>query len=129
MVKKGFRELVAEANTKIRTLTPEEASKRVGDEEHLFVDVRDKHEFEKDGGIPGAINVSRGMLEFCLDPDSPYHVEALSAGKKLVFYCASGGRSALAAARAAEMGFEDVSHVGGGLKAWKEIGGPLSSPP
>lgn len=128
MMNKGFRELVAEANARIRTLTPEEASRLVGDDGYLFVDVRDRHELGQDGLIPGAVNVSRGMLEFCLDPESPYHVEALSSGRKLVFYCASGGRSALAAARAADMGVTDACHVGGGLKAWKEASGPLEYP-
>jgi rhodanese-related sulfurtransferase len=126
-MKKGFKAFVAEANAAIQTRTVAQASALVGNDEYLFVDVRDQHELEKDGQIPGAVNVSRGMLEFCLDPESPYHNEALSAGKKLIFYCASGGRSALSAARALEMGVEDVSHVGGGLKEWKEQGGPLES--
>lgn len=125
VMKKGFKDFVAEANATIQTRTVEEASTLVGNDEYLFVDVRDKHEIDKDGQIPGAVNISRGMLEFCLDPESPYYDEALSSGKRLIFYCASGGRSALSAARAVEMGVEGVSHVGGGLKAWKEHGGPL----
>ncbi len=91
----------------------------------VFIDIRDLPELEQAGKIPGAIHASRGMLEFFADPESPYHKDVFVSGKKLLLYCASGGRSALAAQRLQEMGLNSVAHVGGGIKAWKDAGGPV----
>lgn len=126
-MKKGYKQLVAEANAAIETVQPGEALKQLQAEDVVFVDIRDLPELERDGKIPGAVHASRGMLEFHADPESPYHKDAFATDKKLILYCASGGRSALAAQRLQEMGFEDVAHLGGGIKAWKELNGPVET--
>lgn len=90
----------------------------------LVVDVRDAPEVEKSGKAAGAVNVSRGMLEFRADPDSPYHDKAFSKDKNVILYCASGGRSALAAKTLKEMGYDKVFNVGG-FKDWVEGGGAV----
>jgi rhodanese-related sulfurtransferase len=124
-MKKGYKQLVAEANAVVETVPAAEAVKRLQTEEVVFVDIRDLPELERDGKIPGAVHASRGMLEFHADPESPYHKDVFASGKTLLLYCASGGRSALAAQRLQEMGLAHVAHVAGGLKAWKEVNGPL----
>jgi rhodanese-related sulfurtransferase len=91
----------------------------------VFVDLRDSAELLRDGKIPGAVHVNRGMLEFTLDPALPYHNPVFSSGKNFVFYCASGGRSALAADTAQQMGLAQVSHLGGGFKSWREGNNPV----
>ncbi len=121
---KSVKELVAEANSKVTTVPASEAVKQLNDPEVVFVDLRDSAELQREGKVPGAVHVNRGMLEFVIDPSTPYHNPVFSSGKKLMFYCAGGGRSALAAATAQSMGLTQVSHVGGGFKAWKEAGGP-----
>jgi rhodanese-related sulfurtransferase len=124
---KGFKQLVAEANAAVETITMTDAMQQLQNEAVVFIDIRDLPELERDGKIPGAVHASRGMLEFHADPDSPYHKDVFASGKKLILYCASGGRSALAALRLQEMGFDDVVHMGGGLKAWKEANGPVET--
>jgi rhodanese-related sulfurtransferase len=126
---KSVKELVAEANSKIKTLPAAEAIQllKSGDPGVAFIDLRDSAELQRDGKIPGAIHANRGMLEFYVDSASPYHNPLFSSGKNLIFYCAGGGRSALATATAQMMGAEKVSHIGGGFKAWKEAGGPVAS--
>ncbi len=126
-MKKGFKQLVAEANAAVETIPVDEAMKRLQTDEAVFIDIRDLPELERDGRIPGAVHASRGMLEFHADPESPYHKEVFSSGKKLILYCASGGRSALATQRLQEMGLESVAHIAGGLKAWKEANGPVEA--
>lgn len=119
---KGCKELVAEANAVITTISIAEAAAQVGSVYAIFVDLRCDSELACTGIIPGAVHVSRGMLEFIIDPASPYHNAIFGVDKTFIFYCASGGRSALAAQRAQEMGLERVAHIGGGLNAWKEAG-------
>ncbi len=113
-------EMVAEANAALETIDVEKAKSMVGDEV-LFLDVREAEEVAK-GKIPGAVHVSRGLLEFIADPNSPMHNPALSSGKKVVVYCASGGRSALAGKTLKDMGVDNVSNMLGGMKAWREAG-------
>lgn len=125
-MKKGYKTLLAEANQVVVTYTPAEAQALLGDESVIFVDIRDLPELERDGRIPGAVHASRGMLEFLVDPESPYHNPVFASGKKYLLYCASGGRSALAARQVQEMGLNPVAHLGGGLKAWREAGGALA---
>lgn len=125
---KSAKELVREASARVKTVTPEDAISLVDAEDTVFVDLRDSAEVQRDGKIPGSVLVNRGMLEFALDPTLPYHNPAFSSGKKIVFYCASGGRSALAADTAQQMGLERVTHLGGGFKAWREAGGKVESP-
>ena len=124
-MKKGFKDYLAEANDVVETYDVTRAMELVGDEALVFVDVRDEKEIEENGKVPGAVHASRGMLEFYIDPSSPFHKEAFSSGKRFVFYCGSGGRSVLAAHRALEMGLSDVAHIGGGFTAWVEAGGPI----
>jgi rhodanese-related sulfurtransferase len=122
---KSAKELVTAANTRVPTVRVEDALSLVGDSETVFVDLRDSAELHRDGRIPGAVHVNRGMLEFVLDPTSPNHNSVFSSGKKIVLYCATGGRSALAADTAQQMGLQKVAHLGGGFKAWAEAGGAV----
>ena len=116
-------EMLAEANVAVESLSAEEALKLAGDPGALFVDVRERHERESSGTIPGAVHAPRGFLEFIADREGPMHDHAFDAGKRLVVFCASGSRSALAAKTLKDMGFEDVATIAGGFKAWREAGG------
>jgi rhodanese-related sulfurtransferase len=90
-----------------------------------FVDLRDPRELARDGMIPGAFHCPRGMLEFWIDPESPYAKPQFQTGNRIVFYCASGWRSALSAKVAVEMGLENVTHISDGFSGWKRAGGPV----
>jgi rhodanese-related sulfurtransferase len=91
----------------------------------VFVDLRDDTELARDGKIPGSLHVSRGIIEFALDPTLPYHNPVFSSGKNFLFYCASGGRSVLAADTAQALGLTNVAHLGGGVRDWKAAGHPM----
>ena len=118
--------MVDEALTHIVTLSVEDARKLHGDPGVVFVDLRDPRELEREGLIPGSFHAPRGMLEFWIDPDSPYYKPVFAPGKKFVFYCAGGWRSALAGKTAVEMGLDDVAHIDGGFGAWKQAGAPVA---
>ena len=120
---KSAKQLVSEANQNIETLTPDEAIKLATDESVVFVDLREPAEVEK-GSLPGAVHVPRGLLEFQVDPQSPSHNAQLAGKKKLVLYCGSGGRSALAAKALKDMGVFNVAHVAGGFPALKQARKP-----
>ena len=122
---KSAKELVADANARVKTVTPQDAVQLHKDANTVFVDLRDSAELQRDGKIPGAVHVNRGMLEFALDPTLPYHNPVFSSGKSVIFYCASGGRSALAADTAQTMGLSGASHLQGGFTAWKQADGPI----
>ena len=122
----GFKAMLGEANAEIDTVSAEKAREYVGDENILFVDVRETQEVENSGGLPGSVHVPRGLLEFIADPESPMHKSELSSGRQLVLYCASGGRSALAAKTLQDMGFSNICHIAGGFTAWVDIGGPTT---
>ena len=124
-ISKGYKQFVAEANAAIKTIPAAEAIQQLHNDNVVFVDLRDLPELERDGKIPGSVHASRGMLEFYADPESPYHKDVFDSDKQIMLYCAGGGRSALAAQRLQEMGFKNVAHVGGGIKAWKEAGGEV----
>ncbi len=126
-MKKGYKDLLEEANKEIVTLDLETARARYGQDSTVFVDLRDPRELEREGKIPGAFSCPRGMLEFWIDPESPYHKPVFAEQKQFVFYCASGWRSALAAKTAQDMGLGAVSHLGGGFTAWKKGGGPVEA--
>lgn len=126
-MKKGYKQLLGEANAEITTLPVAEALKLKGDQSILFVDLRDPRELERDGQIPGAFHCPRGMLEFWIDPESPYHKPVFSQDKTFVFFCAAGWRSALSTATAQDMGLNPVAHVEGGFTAWKNAGGPVET--
>jgi len=124
-IKKGYKQMVAEANAAIETLTIPEAIPMLGQPDVVFVDLRDPRELEREGRMPGAFSCTRGMLEFWIDPESPYHKPVFAEDKRFVFFCAGGLRSALAAKTAKDMGIENVAHVEGGFGAWKQAGGPV----
>jgi rhodanese-related sulfurtransferase len=124
-MKKGYRELLDEANAEIETISIDEAAALLEDENTLFVDLRDPREIEREGNIPGAKHCPRGMLEFWIDPESPYHKPFFASGKSFVFFCAGGWRSALATKTAQDMGLEQVKHILGGFTAWKAAGLPI----
>ena len=127
-IKKGFKQLLAEADAEIQTLTPEAAVALHGSGDVVFVDLRDPRELEREGKMPGAFACTRGMLEFWIDPESPYHKPVFAEDKRFVFFCAGGWRSALAAKTAQDMGLENVAHVEGGFGAWHKAGGPVEPP-
>jgi rhodanese-related sulfurtransferase len=126
-ITRGYRALVDEANARIETLPAQEALKLHGREDVLLVDIRDPRELEREGRVPGAFHCTRGMLEFWIDPESPYHKPVFAQDKRFVFFCAGGMRSALAAATAKDMGLSPVAHIEGGFAAWKRAGGPVEA--
>jgi len=127
-IKKGYKQLLAEAEAQIVTLSVPEAMAEHGKPDVVFVDLRDPREMEREGKMPGAFACTRGMLEFWIDPESPYAKPIFAEPKKFVFFCAGGWRSALAAKTAQEMGLENVAHIEGGFGAWKKAGGPIEAP-
>ncbi len=129
-IKKGYKQLIAEAEAEIETLQVDEAQRihTSGSEPSVFVDLRDPRELQSEGRIPGAFHCPRGMLEFWLDPDSPYAKAEFQQDAKFIFFCAAGWRSALAAKAAQDMGLEPVAHIAGGFGAWKKSGGPVELP-
>lgn len=118
-------ELVAAANEVVPPTSVAKAQEMLHDDSVLFVDIRESGEWKKLGVIPGAARAPRGMLEFWVDPDSPYYRESLDDGRTLLLYCGSAWRSALAAKSLREMGFDNVEHIEGGFAAWTEAGGPV----
>ena len=126
-ITKGYKAMLAEAGSRIETLTPEQAIPLHGDDGVVLVDLRDPRELEREGRIPGAFHCPRGMLEFWIDPESPYHKPIFGQDKRFVFFCAGGWRSALAAATASEMGLKPVAHIEGGFGAWRKAGGPVET--
>jgi len=129
MIKKGIKQLIAEAEKKSRGISVEDAKKRHGDPATVFVDLRDVRELERDGMIPGAFHAPRGMLEFWVDPDSPYYKPVFAEGKTFILYCQADWRGTLSAATLADMGLEDVYHLEGGFGEWKKAGGPAGPKP
>ena len=125
-MKKGYRQMVDEAQARIKTIAPAEAKQRLGRDDVVFVDLRDVRELEREGLIPDAFHCPRGMLEFWIDPESPYHKDIFASGKEFVFYCNAGWRSALACDVARQMGLETVVDLDGGFTAWKEAGLPVA---
>ncbi len=125
-------QMVAEARSRVKGLTPEQVSDEVARGATL-VDLREPGERAENGTIPGAIPAPRGLLEFWADPTSPYHRPEFDPSKPVILHCASGGRSALAADLLQQMGYSNVAHLEGGMKAWKENGQnvepPASDPP
>ena len=125
-IKKSFKVLVEQAELEIETISVEEAIKLHNNPNVLFVDLRDVRELKREGFIPGAFHCPRGMLEFWIDPDSIYYKDIFACGKKFLFYCNLGWRSALAAQVSQQMGLTPVAHIGGGFDAWKQAGGPVA---
>lgn len=119
-------EMVAAANAEVAHMPAADALPLHGQEGVTFVDLRDPRELTREGMIPDAFHATRGMLEFWIDPTSPYAKEAFQTGNRFVFYCASGWRSALAAKAAQDMGLQNVSHIQDGFAGWKKAGGPVA---
>ncbi|WP_282604986.1 rhodanese-like domain-containing protein [Pelagibius sp. Alg239-R121] len=127
-LKIGVAQMVAEAEKEIETLSIDQALAAKNDPNVLFVDLRDVRELRREGKVPGAKHCPRGLLEFWVDPDSQYYDAEFGSGKKLVFFCAMGWRSALATQTVQRMGLEPVSHIEGGFTAWKAAGGAVEEP-
>ncbi|AEC18682.1 Rhodanese domain protein [Pusillimonas sp. T7-7] len=125
-ITKGIKDLIREARERITTLSLDEAEAKLDSPDTVFVDIRDVRELEREGLIPNAFHAPRGMLEFWVDPESPYHKPVFAEDKEFVLYCASAWRSSLATAALADMGLPRVSHIEGGFKAWKEAGLPVA---
>ena len=119
MLKRGFRAMLAEANAEIETVSVQDLTYHLEDGEAVLVDVRDANERELEGAIPGSLHASRGMLEFYADPESPVYKSDLKPERRVILYCGTGGRSALAAKTLREMGFSDVASLAGGFDAWR----------
>lgn len=129
MTTKSARDLVAEANRMVETLTAEDALELIGDPDVVFVDVREGEELQKTGKMQGAVHVPRGFLEFQADPTSLSYKPELGGGRRLILYCASGNRSALGAKALKEMGITNVAHVAGGFAALQQAGAPVGDQP
>jgi rhodanese-related sulfurtransferase len=127
-ITRGYKTLLGEASAKIKTLPIADAMALHGREDVVFVDLRDPRELDREGRVPGAVHCPRGMLEFWIDPESPYHKPVFAQDKTFVFFCAAGWRSALSAATAQDMGLRPVAHVEGGFTAWKNAGAPVEPP-
>ena len=124
-LKKSVSELVAAAEARIERLTPEQARALLNDPDVRFVDIRDVRELKREGTVPGALHAPRGMLEFWVDPDSPYHKADFASGQRFVLFCALGHRSALATAQLMDMGFGPVCDIEGGFAGWRSVGGKI----
>jgi rhodanese-related sulfurtransferase len=126
-IRKSVQQMVLEASREIETLTVEQARALLGQPGVTFIDLRDPRELWREGGIPGAVSVPRGMLEFWIDPASPYHKSFFASGNRFVLFCGGGWRSALATRTAQDMGLTPVCHIEGGFGAWKSAGAPVEA--
>ncbi|SFJ94463.1 rhodanese-like domain-containing protein [Celeribacter neptunius] len=124
---KNYKDLLAAAHEVVETIPAQAAIRLVQNDGIQFVDLRDRRELEREGRIPGAFHCPRGMLEFWIDPESPYYKPVFGEDKKFLFYCASAWRSALSTKTCLDMGFTNVAHIGGGFSAWKMHGGPVET--
>ena len=127
-ITKSVKSMVEAAKREIEEIEAAEAVKLAGRDDVVLVDLRDPRERERDGKVPGTFNVTRGMLEFWIDPESVYYKPRFGEDKKFVFFCAGGWRSALAAQTAQRMGMKPVAHIRGGFSEWKKSGAPVEEP-
>jgi rhodanese-related sulfurtransferase len=123
----NVKNLLEAANAAVPRITPAEAKEMMAKGNTLVIDVRDAPEVEKTGKVAGAVHVSRGMLEFRADPETPYHDKNFTNDKTIIVYCASGGRSALGGKVLKDMGYAQVYNLGA-FKDWADSGGPLDKP-
>ncbi len=129
-VTKGVESLIAEAMDHIQTMTTEEAIEAHGSDDVVFVDIRDVRELEREGMVPGAFHAPRGMLEFWVDPASPYFKDVFAdENKTYVLYCQAAWRSVLATKTLTDMGMTNVKHFENGFGGWKKAGGPVAEKP
>ena len=126
-LKKGIKELIEEAEAQVTTISTDDAIRRHGDDDLVFVDIRDVRELERDGTIPDSVHAPRGMLEFWFDPESKYHKPVFGdENKTYVLFCAAAWRSALATKTLQDMGFPNIVHFAEGFGGWKRAGGPVA---
>ena len=123
-LKKTVNNMVKDAKSKIKEITSKEAIKLYNNSDVIFVDIRDIRERQKLGFIPGSFHAPRGMLEFWIDPESPYFKDIFNTDKKYIFHCAAGWRSALAVSTLKDMGF-DATHISDGFAGWIDEKGPI----
>jgi rhodanese-related sulfurtransferase len=121
-ITRGIKSMLQEANGEIETMGVADVKAAVERGDAILVDIRDPRELEREGRIPGSFSCPRGMLDFWIDPESPYAKPIFQENKKFIFHCASGWRSALAAKTAQDMGLKPVAHLGGGFTAWRDAG-------
>jgi rhodanese-related sulfurtransferase len=126
MSARSATDLVKEAKQQIENLTPQQVQQEVSNGNATLIDIRESEELQQNGKIAGSVHAPRGMLEFYADESLPYHKTEFDKNKRLILHCASGGRSALAAFTLKQMGYENVAHLDGGLKGWKEAGMPVT---
>ena len=127
-ITKGYQQLVDEAMAQVKTYTVDETRARLSDPAAQLVDIRDIRELQAEGTVPGAFHAPRGMLEFWVDPASPYHKPVFAdEGKEYVLFCGAGWRSALAAKALQDMGMTNVAHMGGGWTDWVKAGAPTET--
>jgi len=127
MTNKSASEMVKEAKQDIENLNPSQVKQELENGNVSLIDIRESEELLRDGKIEGSVHAPRGMLEFYADSSLPYHKPELDKTKRIILHCASGGRSALAVQTLKKMGFQNVAHLDGGIKAWKESGFPVNS--
>jgi rhodanese-related sulfurtransferase len=125
MAAKSATDLVKEAKQQVENLSPEQVQEELSKGNVVLIDIRESEELTQNGKIAGSVHAPRGMLEFYADSSLPYHRPEFDKSKRTILHCASGGRSALAAATLKQMGYENVAHLDGGLKAWKDAGMPV----
>ncbi|MBB5232903.1 rhodanese-like domain-containing protein [Deinococcus budaensis] len=128
MSPKTAAQLVLEARQRVENLSAAQVAVELEGGEAVLIDVREPAEQAAAGVIPGAVSAPRGMLEFWADPSSPYHRPEFDPGRRVILHCASGGRSALAADTLQQLGYTNVAHLDGGLKAWAEARYPVEKP-
>ena len=125
-LKKGFRQLVDEAMAQVTTYSVDQVRARLDDPQVQLVDIRDVRELEREGVVPGAFHAPRGMLEFWVDPESPYYKPVFGEDKEFILFCGAGWRSALSTRTLQDMGLPRVAHIDGGFTAWKAAGAPVA---
>ena len=126
MTKKTATELVKEAKQQIENLTPEQVKEELENGNATLIDIRESEELKQNGKIENSVHAPRGMLEFYADTSLPYHKQEFEKDNRIILYCASGGRSALATTTLKQMGYKNIAHLDGGFKAWKEAGIPVT---
>lgn len=127
MSQKSAADLVKEAKQGIENLTPARVQQELANGNAVLIDIRESEELLQNGKIPGSVHAPRGMIEFYADASLPYHKPEFDKNKRLILHCASGGRSALAVQTLKQMGFQQIAHLDGGIKAWKEAGLPVEN--
>ena len=125
----GYKTMVEQAESRIKAYTVQEVQQKLADPRVQLVDLRDVRELEREGVIPGAFHAPRGMIEFWVDPESPYFKPLFGEEREFIFFCAAGWRSALTTDTVQRMGLAPVAHIDGGFAAWKAAGAPVAEKP